>query len=474
MTTTRRQILNYACTLAGAWVACGRVEAGARGLPPAGEDVDAFLAAVKAGEVERVRASLERDPSLARAVYPSGWSAFVMARCTGNDEIAELLKARGLELDIVEAVLDEDWERVVALAEANPELANAHHPIGGNPLYAGALMGSKELYRLRAIGCDSNLVTEGGDGFSPAGAALLGREPLGALLSLTDVLSNGGHANVPQIRGRSLLHMAVDRRDPELVRLLLRKGADVEALDAEERTPLEWARHLEWEDGARLLEDHASVPRDHRATKFLVDASRAPIERPDISDIPQELQSETTGSSHGRLEHVKKLLAEDPRRTFSISTDDELAIEACGHTGNKAIMQLHLDHGAPLSLPTAISLGNAEHARFLLERDANAVHERGPHDFALMWYTAISGDDPALAELLLEFGAPIDQESVGTTALHWAARRNRPELARYLIERGAALDAVGHQFDRAGQTPLQVALAHERPTIAEMLRAAGA
>ena len=98
----------------------------------------------------------------------------------------------------------------------------------------------------------------------------------------------------------------------------------------------------------------------------------------------------TTQPSNERILVIQGAeLAADPLATFSFSTDAELAIEACGHTGNRPIIRLHLDHGAPLSLPTAISLGDLDHARFLLQEDPLRVHERGPHDFALLWYASI-------------------------------------------------------------------------------------
>ena len=196
--------------------------------------------------------------------------------------------------------------------------------------------------------------------------------------------------------------------------------------------------------------------------------------RPDISDVSRDRQSAVTGNSHVRLEVVRGLLEEDPRLVFSISTDEELAIEACAHTGVRPIIRLHLDHGAPYSLPTAVSNGDIAHARFLLDDDPLRVHERGADDFAVLWYAAMGGDEVELAELLIDRGTPVDQESIGTTALHWCARRGRRELARFLIERGADPNAVGYRWDRAGQTPLQVALADGRDEGAAVLRYAGA
>ncbi len=435
---------------------------------------DAFLAAVQRGDAAAVERMLDEDAALARATDGAGRSAFVLAYLAGHPAIGALLRRRGLELDVVEAVLAEDWKRVEALAAAHPEIMNAAHPIGGNPLYASALVGGNDQYRLRALGCASDGRPDGGSGLTPGRAAMDCRDPLGAWLAATDVLSNGGHVDAPQAGGDSVLHGAVRARDARLVRLAIRKGASVEARDDAGRTPRALAEELEWRQGVELLKGHATIPRDHRASQFAFDASREPFTLQRIDDLSDRGARVITGLSHFDRTRVESLLAAEPRLIHAISTDDELAIEACGHTGQRDIIRLHLDHGAPLSLPTAISLGDLAHARWLLDNDPRLVHERGPHDFPVMWYPAIGGGSVEAAELLLSRGAPLEQESGGETALHWAALRGHAELVRYLVGRGADLEAVGYRQDRAGRTPLQLALSKDRDDAAKALRELGA
>lgn len=441
---------------------------------PESADVAEFLAAVQRGDVAAVRAALERAAHLAAATDAQGRSAFVLAHLAGQPSVAQVLLDQGIELDVVEAVLARDWKRVESLAAAAPAAMNAAHPIGGTPLYAGALVGADELYRLRSLHCDPDARPAGGSGFTPARAAMDCADPVGAFLSATDLLGNRSDVNAPQAGGDSVLHGAVRSKDERLVRLVLRKDGDVQARDARGRTPRALAEELGWSAGATLLENHAAIQRDHRASRFAFDANREPVTVPDLSDVPIDLQSEVTGASHARLEVVRSRVSEDPRLVFSISTDGELAIEACGHTGNREIIRYHLDNGAPLSLPTAVSLGDADHVRFLLDHDPRLVYERGPHDFAPMWYPAIGGGSVELAELLLSRGAPVDQESLGTTGLHWAVRRNALDLVAFLLERGANIDAVGYKFDRAGQTPLELARAQGRDEIVRLLVESGA
>ncbi|MCK6447949.1 MAG: ankyrin repeat domain-containing protein [Planctomycetes bacterium] len=480
MTMTRRNVL---CSLSAAvaGLAC-TAAAPARGLALEGgrenDATDGFLAAVKAGDEDEVRRRLAALPSLAATRDAAGLSALLHAHLAGFPRIAALLATTrlelGVEFDLAECVFEEDWKRMVELAALDPAAPNALHPIGGNLLYAGALAGSTDLYRIRALGCDRDGAPPGGSGFTPARAAMEQITLPGAWIAAADLLGNGSDPNARQRSGDSVLHGAVRRRSEALVRVAVRKGANVAARDDSGRTPLDLARALAWPEGVALLEHHERLPRDHRASRFLCDANGDAVRRPDLRDVPQAKQNEVTGASHANLERLRALVASDPRLVFAVSTDDELAIEASAHMGNRDLMRFHLDHGAPCSLPTAVSLGDPALIRRHLDRDPRLVHERGAHDFALMHYAAIGGGGVEIAALLHERGAAIDQESVGLTTLHWSVRRDLPELTTWLIEHGADVDAVSYRWDRRGETPLQVALKDGNAQQARILRAAGA
>lgn len=469
----RRQLLasgalaSLVLPLAGLWPRRGQA-------PIDGARAEALLAAVRAGDEDRVDALLAEDPDLARSVDADGRSALVLACVAGHTSIAEALLATGLELDVVEAVLVEDWPRFDELAEAEPASLNAWHPVGGTPLHAAALVGTVDMWRLRSAGCDTEARPAGGDGVTPARAALRAVDPRWAHLALTDLCSNGADVNAPQPGGSSVLHGAVVARDATLVRLAIRKGADVTARDDSGRTPAALAAALDWPEGVALLADADALPRDHRASRFARTAAGEPVVIPDLSDVPAALQSEVTGSSHMNLPAVTAHLARDPRLTFSISTDDELAIEASAHIGQRDLMRLHLDHGAPLSLPTAVSLGDEDAVKAWLDEDPRLIHERGAHDFPVMWYAVLGGASLSMAELLLARGVVVDQESHGATALHWCVLRDARDMAAWLIERGADVDARGRKWRREGHTPLELARERGRSAMAALLRDAGA
>ncbi|MEO6598021.1 MAG: ankyrin repeat domain-containing protein [Planctomycetota bacterium] len=460
---------------AAATAASVRAGTAVRPAPPShtGSSAEAFLRAAEVGDLGEVRRLLAIDATLATVRDAEGRSAFVLAHLAGRAAIAEELAPR-IELDIVEAVLAEDWPRFEALAKAQPELCQTAHAIGGTPLYAAALVGSLELYRLRSAGCLSDASPATGSGLTPARAAMSCRTVSGAFCAATDLLANGADAKAAQRAGDSVLHGTVRARSELLVRLAIRKGSDPAAQDHTGRTAQDLAEQLEWRAGARLLEKHTDLPRDHRASRWLFDANRQPVVRPDLSDVPQALQSNVTGSSHAGFDRLRELVGTDTRLVFSVSTDDELAIEACAHTGNRPIIRYHLDRGAPLSLPTAVALGDHDMIRFLLNRDPLLIHERGAHDFPVMWYAVLGGCGPETAALLRGYGVAPDQESLGNTALHWCVKRDARELAAWLIEQGADVEALGFKWDRNGQTPLQLARIDQRAEFVGMLEKAGA
>ncbi len=477
MQFSRRQ----ACTTLGALLSLPAFSAARtiarpnRRRPGAGApDPAAFLEAVKRGDLERVRELLAEDATLATAKDDVGRSAFVLANVHGREDVAAELQATGITLDIVEAVMAEDWGRFNALATAHPELLRRAHPVGGTPLYAAALVASRDSWRMRSKGCEPDAAPDGGTGYTPARGAMECVTGTWARISVADLCANGSDVNARQRGGSSVLHGAVLRRDPLLVRLAIRKGAAVDAKDDEGRTARALADELGWEAGERLLAGHASLPRDNRASRFALDANREPIVRPDLSDVSRDVQGAVTGSSHTQLDKVRELVSKDERLVFSISTDDELAIEACAHIGTRDIIRYHLDHGAPLSLPTAVSAGDFESVEFWLQRDATLIHERGAHDFPVMWYTLLGGAGHEMAELLTMYGASVDQESTGTTTLHWCMLRGDLDLAKWLLENGADPTAVGYNWSRDGETPLQIAQQRGNAKAQAMLRAAGA
>ena len=98
-----------------------------------------------------------------------------------------------------------------------------------------------------------------------------------------------------------------------------------------------------------------------------------------------------------------------------------------------------------------------------------AVPAAGAVDTPL--FDAVKAGDAAAAEKLLADGVDVRTAEVdGTTALHWAAHHDRPEIAGLLLDAGAAVDAA----NRYGVTPLALASVNGSTQMIARLLEAGA
>ena len=120
-------------------------------------------------------------------------------------------------------------------------------------------------------------------------------------------------------------------------------------------------------------------------------------------------------AAFGRLERLRKILAEDPAQTHAFSDDGFTALHLAIFGGQEESVRVLLERGAD---PNALSTA-----------DIAKVPPLG---------TAAFVRSPQLARVLLDSGAdPNGRGEGGFTALHSAAQNEDEELARLLLERGA-------------------------------------
>src|SRR6476660_9767011 len=87
-------------------------------MASASEDL---FAAIDAGDVDHVRATLDADPSLAMARDHEGVSALLRARYRRDRALVEAVKARVASLDDLEAAAFGDLDRLALLLAAPPD-----------------------------------------------------------------------------------------------------------------------------------------------------------------------------------------------------------------------------------------------------------------------------------------------------------------------------------------------------------------
>ena len=483
MRTSSRDLLKGPlawATLAAVGAVVGPSRLGAHPHPKLPEARARLFEAALEGDLQKLRVLLEADPGLIHARDLHGRSAFAVGLLGGNQEVGTLLRERGYQPDVVETALALDWETFEALAAKAPGTVNQAHPIGGNAMYAAALGGAgSETWRVMAFGGDSNAVsrtdTPGGSGFSAVRAALDHPDLNVAEIMTASLIGNGGDPNVPQAGGSSPLHAAAARGSTVMVEMLVRLGAKVDAKDDHGRTPVDLAAERGQRATERMLRDHSKIPRTQSTSRTAYDAEGRPYSAPDLSAFSQRTRNHFVGRSHGDFETVRRMTEFHPALVHAQATSTEITVEACGHIGQRPIVDYLLEKGAPYSLPTAVMRGDLERARALLAEDPNRIHERGPHDFALLWYPTIGGGQIELTELLLEYGAEVEQQHfLGTTALHWAAGSGQVEIAALLIEKGADVNRPGRKFGSVPETPLDLAKKRKQAATEKLLRDHGA
>jgi hypothetical protein len=109
------------------------------------------------------------------------------------------------------------------------------------------------------------------------------------------------------------------------------------------------------------------------------------------------LVQEFIGNSHGDLERVKELLAQEPALINASwdwgSGDWETGLGAAAHMGRKDIATYLLENGARLDLFAAAMLGKLEIVKAALEAYPDAINTPGPHGIPLIAHAKAGGEE---------------------------------------------------------------------------------
>ena len=433
-------------------------------VPAAGPlDSQKFRAAVQQGDASGVETYLTRDPALLYSRDEHDVSVYRLAVLAGRPEIAKALVTHGYVLDIFDAATAGDTDRLSQLWNEDPGLFQSRSRDGRNPMHAAALAGqssSVEFLAGRGVSSNTNLTdakTSAPLDLTPLRLAVALPNPGAAEKMAQWMLGNGGNPNAPQADGTSPLHAASAVGYTNVVRNLLRKGANAPAKDKDGRTALEVAVAHGHDETAAVLRDPASVRRDLYSSRYRYTEQGSAITRDDSYGIPQNWINQFVTFAHFNLDQVQKMYDLCPSLLMTRATWDELGVEGAAHTGYVKCVRYLLDKGSPLSICTATMMGMTARVKEMLAEDAGRVHERGAHDFPLLWYTAFAGEYTDLAELLLGAGAEVDTGYRGATALHLAARKGYVQLAELPLARGADPNPVSTLAFLAGGTPLAIA-----------------
>jgi ankyrin repeat protein len=208
------------------------------------------IASVQSGDVERLRALLASEPSLAAVRDGNGISAIMQALYCGRKDIVELLLAAHPEPDIFEATAAGRNKRVVELLSNDPAVARTWSADGFTALHLAAFFGQEAIaVLLLQHGADASAEARNSMKVTPLHSAAAAHN----LAIARALLERGAPANARQQLGWTTLHEAAQNGDNAMVQLLLEHGADPNLANDDGITPAQLATKKGHTEIARLL-----------------------------------------------------------------------------------------------------------------------------------------------------------------------------------------------------------------------------
>ncbi|SRR5258708_7624323 len=209
-----------------------------------------LIAAVHAGDIEKIKSLLHADPSLAASRDERGVSALMHAYYRGRKDIAEVMLNSRSDLDIFEGVATGRAETVTKILARDPAQATNWSGDGFTPLHFAAFFNQPSIAReLIGLGADAGAVSMNPMEVTPLHSAAAAR----AIEIVCLLLEQGAAVNARQHGGWTALHAAADNGDEEMVRILLKHGADPLAQNDDGKTAAQVAELKGHVEALKLL-----------------------------------------------------------------------------------------------------------------------------------------------------------------------------------------------------------------------------
>lgn len=213
-----------------------------------------LIAAVEAGDAERVSELVAAEPELASSRNDEGVSALMLAKYRSDRPTLDALLAADTDLDVHESAAFGYLDRLRALIE-EPDALSALSADGYTPLHFAAFFAKPEAARILIdAGAPVDTVAQNESRVQPLHSAAAGRQVDICRL----LIAAGADVNARENGGFTPLHAAAQNGDPETVELLLSAGADPGARTDDGRTAAELADAASHPDVARRLREVAA------------------------------------------------------------------------------------------------------------------------------------------------------------------------------------------------------------------------
>ena len=194
---------------------------------------DDLIAAVQAGDADRVALLVALDPTLAYARDALGVSAIMLSRYRFDRAVTDALLSADPDLDIYEAVTLGFADRIEESLVEHPEGVHTFSADGFTALHLAAFFGKAEAARI---------LLDRGASVDAYGRNDLANQPLHAAAAgrhhevCRVLLAAGADVRASEHGGFTPLHQAAQHGDVEMTELFLSAGADPLALTADGRS----------------------------------------------------------------------------------------------------------------------------------------------------------------------------------------------------------------------------------------------
>ncbi len=406
--------------------------------------------AAKLGDREAVR-SLLRSRTKQDVAGPEATSALIWAAYRNDVEMADLLLRAGAD-------------------------AKAANEYGATALYAAAANADPAMtVKLLAAGADANAYLLSGE------TPLMEAARRGNLATLRALLSGGANPNAQEGQGgQTALMWATSERHSAVTEELVRRGADIHARSKGEFTALMFAAQQGDVGSARVLLNAGAKPNDvvprtgltpliiasamgrTEVVVLLLDAHADPnaVDANGFTSLHRAVRDSDRGGdltlkaaavgivrallAHGANPNVR-LGQEKPTVAASgVSLQGATPLALAAEINNLDAVRALVDGGADPLIPTE---QNTTPLMLAAGAGTDVSRPRSPEERA----TAVE-----TARFLVERGADVNAAGqFGWTALHAAAYQGLNDVIEFLAGKGARLDAK----DGFGQTPLSIAYA---------------
>jgi ankyrin repeat protein len=210
-----------------------------------------FLNLIRGGETAEVAASVEENPSLIESRDAQGVSAFLWSIYSRQPVIRDFLLSHLPALDIFEAAALGDCARLSALLKQDSDLIHQISADGWSPLHLSAAFGGREA---------TALLLDHGAQVNQRSSNPMQNQALHACIALSRdcetarlLIARGAELNAAQTGGYAPLHQAAAAGLPDMTRVLLGAGADPGRQCDQGKTPADYARERAHEGVLHLL-----------------------------------------------------------------------------------------------------------------------------------------------------------------------------------------------------------------------------